>query len=540
MSNKKLAQPLQVRFDSLVTIDVVSILKDYIEGRSDVKYSQLLNLKNDPHVNDAFLLLILQQVNNAISLLVPKVEQFVYALLNISWTSRPPAVLDEYLSFVQTLVSAHTYYCKPVVKMLVSNLTLNPDTELATRHAHDLLRRILELIPLSQRIVLDSLNDCFPYIGSGCTEQVNYVRNLLMFAEYHVTARSYILNIITGRMIKLDSRVPIEDLLKSFGLTINLDNSVNNQAVQTLDEMMKVMFELCNAKCRSDWDVHRSFYYDMYAAFESLILPAVGIHHVHYLMFYICSTKPILYETYIERLWTMFQNPSSPLNIRKSSADYLASFLGKAAFVPMKVVNFCLERVCKWIHAYLDRQVKGEGIAVFKIRAHAAFYAACHIPFYVVAARHHDYLGNKKLLTELQALDLTRIVSSSLNPLRYCHATTVRRIVSSSLNPLRYCHATTVRQFAESASHLQVVFCHTIMIRNQRVCLPEATTDTFVMETEYPFEKYLLPMSMNFVSSLVIDKPIGRDDSLYDSDQVMEELLSESPRVGGFMHHFLG
>lgn len=51
MSNKKLAQPLQVRFDSLVTIDVVSILKDYIEGRSDVKYSQLLNLKNDPHVN---------------------------------------------------------------------------------------------------------------------------------------------------------------------------------------------------------------------------------------------------------------------------------------------------------------------------------------------------------------------------------------------------------------------------------------------------------------------------------------------------------
>lgn len=62
----------------------------------------------------------------------------------------------------------------------------------------------------------------------------------------------------------------------------------------------------------------------------------------------------------------------------------------------IRVVNFCLERVCKWIHAYLDRQVKGEGIAVFKIRAHAAFYAACHIPFYVVAARHHDYLGNKK------------------------------------------------------------------------------------------------------------------------------------------------
>ncbi len=43
---------MQVRFDSGATsIDVIAILKDYIEGRSDVKYLQLLNLKNDPNVN---------------------------------------------------------------------------------------------------------------------------------------------------------------------------------------------------------------------------------------------------------------------------------------------------------------------------------------------------------------------------------------------------------------------------------------------------------------------------------------------------------
>ena len=43
---------MQVRFDSgASTVDVVEVLKDYIEGRSDVKYSQLLNLRNDPNVN---------------------------------------------------------------------------------------------------------------------------------------------------------------------------------------------------------------------------------------------------------------------------------------------------------------------------------------------------------------------------------------------------------------------------------------------------------------------------------------------------------
>lgn len=61
-----------------------------------------------------------------------------------------------------------------------------------------------------------------------------------------------------------------------------------------------------------------------------------------------------------------------------------------------RTVIFCLERVCQWIHGYLDRQLKGEGAALFKIRAHAAFYAACHIPFYVVAARFSELSGNRK------------------------------------------------------------------------------------------------------------------------------------------------
>ena len=45
---------------------------------------------------------------------------------------------------------------------------------------------------------------------------------------------------------------------------------------------------------------------------------------------------------------------------------------------------------------YLNRQSKGEGAPVYKTRAHEAFYMACHIPFYVVGARHDDFRDNKK------------------------------------------------------------------------------------------------------------------------------------------------
>jgi hypothetical protein len=92
--------------------------------------------------------MILKQVNDSISLLSPKVEAFVDALLHISWTARQQPILDEYLTFLQTLVSAHTFYCKPVVRMLVSHLTFNSQCEVSTANVHLVLRGILELIPL--------------------------------------------------------------------------------------------------------------------------------------------------------------------------------------------------------------------------------------------------------------------------------------------------------------------------------------------------------------------------------------------------------
>lgn len=234
-----------------------------------------------------------------------------------------------------------------------------------------------------------------------------------------------------------------------------------------------------------------------------------------------------------------------------------------------RVVISCLERVCQWIHAYLDRQLKGDGAALFKIRAHAAFYAACHIPFYVVAARHQDFDGNRKCnrrnrlnnsFTVTTILFLLCSVGraadagfesdcqfapkpSSLLPLN--HSQTVCRIrVTPPGKRILICLTNCKLQCYVHISLFQVVFCHTIMVRNQRLCIPEATADTFVLDTEYPFEKYLLPGSASYVAGLVADKPIGRrEESLYDSEQVMEELmLSESPRLssgGGFMHHFL-
>ena len=117
---------------------------------------------------------------------------------------------------------------------------------------------------------------------------------------------------------------------------MGLNDTKLSPVAETLDGMMEVMFELCEARCKLDWEIQRKFFFVMFSEFESVILPACGTHHTHYLMLYLCSTRPSLHEAFVERLLDIFQKPSSPLCVRKSAADYVASFLGKANFVPMK------------------------------------------------------------------------------------------------------------------------------------------------------------------------------------------------------------
>ena len=138
------------------------------------------------------------------------------------------------------------------------------------------------------------------------------------------------------RIVKLDSRVPREELRISCSQMVCDDPEILSQDAKTLDALMSIMFEYCVVKCKAEWVDHRAFYHDMLSSFEETIMSASGIHHAHFLMFYVCSTKPALYEAFIDRLWTSFQNPSTPINVRKTASDYLASFLGKANFVPMK------------------------------------------------------------------------------------------------------------------------------------------------------------------------------------------------------------
>jgi hypothetical protein len=97
---------------------------------------------------DANLRILVQQATKSISFLIPKVELFVDALLDVPWINKSPEVIEEYVNFLQTLLSAHSYYSKSVIRMLVSYFTLGPESNVALTYIHEILKGIMDIIPL--------------------------------------------------------------------------------------------------------------------------------------------------------------------------------------------------------------------------------------------------------------------------------------------------------------------------------------------------------------------------------------------------------
>lgn len=159
-------------------------------------------------------------------------------------------------------------------------------------------------------------------------------------------------------------------------------------------------------------------------------------------------------EAFLEHLWKKLQDPNNPVIIRQAAANYIGSFLARAKFIPLITVKSCLDLLVNWLHLYLNSQDSGTK-AFCDVALHGPFYSACQAVFYTVVFRHKQLLsGNLK------------------EGLRYLQSLNFERIVLSQLNPLKICLPRVVNFFAAVTNKYQLVFCYTIMERNNRQMLP--------------------------------------------------------------------
>uniref|UniRef100_A0A4W6D558 RRN3 homolog, RNA polymerase I transcription factor n=1 Tax=Lates calcarifer TaxID=8187 RepID=A0A4W6D558_LATCA len=509
---------------------VAETLAKYKQGDSS-DYELLKHQLADPEIKDAQIISWLQEFRSCVTQLNKDHEQLIYTVLRLPWVGRSQAVVEEYMTFLSNLVSAQTVYLCACLKMVVSHFTpkrvticeggvdisdSDDEDENLPRNfdqCHQALQLIARYVPSTSRFLMPILQENFPFVQKSSRTLECYVHNLLRVTVYIPSIRRDILEVIIGKMLKLDvsaSRSDIEeaeentvqnqraaeqteeglfDMVTDTADQPSRTTAMAHPVAERLDTLMAVMMAYIKDVCYVDGSLHvertKELYKDLLGVFDKLILPTHASCHVQYTLFYLCSFRLALAEAFLDHLWKILQSPSQPAVLRQAAAGFLGSFLARAKFIPLPTVRACLDLLLSWIHRYIDSQDSSGKQACCDISLHGPFYSACQAVFYTIVFRH-------------------------LEPYHQIYLN-LERVVMCQLNPLKVCLPSVTSMFAAITRKYQVVFCYTIIERNSRHMLPVVrssaggdgvTTNTNPLDSFFPFDPYLLKRSGQLIEPL--------------------------------------
>uniref|UniRef100_A0A8C5K1K8 RRN3 RNA polymerase I transcription factor homolog (yeast) n=1 Tax=Jaculus jaculus TaxID=51337 RepID=A0A8C5K1K8_JACJA len=522
-----------VRFGGTVT----EVLLKYKKVRGN-------NQLSDPDIKDDQIVNWLLEFRSCIMYLTKDFEQLISIILKMPWLSRSQMVVEEYLGFLGNLVSAQTVFLRPCLSMITShfvpprviikegdvdvsdsddedeNLPANFDT------CHRALQIIARYVPSTPWFLMPILVEKFPFVRKSERTLECYVHNLLRISVYFPTLRREILELVIEKLLKLDvnvSRQDIEDAEESAAQScggsdsteglFNMDEDEETEretkanpeqtgqmvhpVAERLDILLSLLLSYIKDTCYVDGKIENSktkdLYRDLIAIFDKLLLPTHASCHVQFFMFYLCSFKLGFAEAFLEHLWKKLQDPNNPAIIRQAAGNYIGSFLARAKFIPLITVKSCLDLLVNWLHMYLNNQDSGTK-AFCDVALHGPFYSACQAVFYTFVFRHKQLLsGNLK------------------EGLRYLQSLNFERIIMSQLNPLKICLPSVVNFFAAITNKYQLVFCYTIIEKNNRQMLPvirntaggdSVQTCTNPLDTFFPFDPCVLKRSKEFINPI--------------------------------------
>ena len=294
----------------------------------DFFLSVLVEGKFDSEVQLAYI----DSFRYCVSLLNQEHENLVGIMLKMDWASKGSEVMEAYISFLTELVSAHTFYLKGCLKMLVQKFMPEHKIDvhlddiilesMSPRFAnvHKALFSILQIVPTAPRHLLMKLCDLFPYIGKHQVFIQSYIKNLLYITDYMPTLQEKIFEIIIDNLLKIDVQIrkhDIEEELNNesvdeldldetqFDVEIDKEDHVEvsepqemkNEAARKMDNLMLTMFETFKDSCLRDgiinWGKAEDLCADLLRVFDVVLLPTHANSYVQFVIFYACSIDQV-------------------------------------------------------------------------------------------------------------------------------------------------------------------------------------------------------------------------------------------------------
>lgn len=520
----------------------------------DSNYRQLISVLKSADTDDEALVRLLKRIKNSAPLIERHNDEVLDCVLRINLLRRNVHVIDAFSQLACDMVFIHPVILRNIVVALLGTFMSpeatskdTPEREEKLQRLHALLRLLFKLVPTAPARLIEILAEVFPYMKREGAQQASLVGHLLRLTSYIPDHRLELLQLLTHKALQIDLHCPKDEINEAElededdamegGDIFEMEkvNGTDSERMQhpladILDQVLNQFYlhfqQHCNAKdgelSKLDWEKTKVLFKDFLTIFDKIVLPTHKCCHVQFLLFYLCSFRPAaLAVAFLDYLWKKVQNPATSCIVRQASAFYIGSFLARAKYVPLSTVCDSLSLMCQWAHGYMASLNDGGFCQPqHDVQRHGTFYAVCQTVFYVFAFHHKGIADGEKGLQYLRDLNL-------------------EALVMCPLNPLKACLPGVVKQFASIARHYQLVYCYSVIERNQRLALPTAGGDSApygdtVLDAFFPFDPYVLKRTGKWIDPLYRKFEKSDDDDDADLDDEPEddddELMCKSPK----------
>ncbi|KAL8593315.1 hypothetical protein ACOMHN_009968 [Nucella lapillus] len=560
-------------------MDIATVLKKQNQAPCG-EYATLLKVFTESSAETRILKKCLCQLRDCVTLLTRDHEHLVGFIFGIDWLNKDITFICEYKPFILNLVSAHPYYLRSCVRMLVkrflpqaaskrtaSGADKPPDQ--ATRelyegmftHVHELMRALASIVPSTGQVVIQVTRDCFPYITRDVFSFETYTRNLLLVIQYIPDIRLQILNLVVEKMLQLDVRAPRneiveaedssdeeeedgDDMFKMGGIVDDegkkdSDNkeklakaaeddfasqTMNHREAQRLDIMMDLMFNYIHSTCYPK--VMLSYIY-------SSCYPKGEFDWE--------ATKKLYRE-----LLSVFDSLIFSTHASCHSQFLIFYIVSFRRELLVGFVDFLWKKVKAPMMQNVFRQVAVGYIGSLLARAAFIHNSTLTTTVKIMTDWLHDYLketGSDVLHADVSHRGPFYAVCQAVfyafsfrnqellendKGYRWADSLGFQRLVNCKLNPLRVCLPLVSSTFASITRMHQIALCDTVIQRNNRLkwLMSEETLDAY-----FPFDPYVLKRSNRWIKHLYREYQGNLPDIKKDRDGDIEEEEDEDDFV---------
>lgn len=480
-----------------IDIDVKLVLNNYANQQlnSKFEYDYLLTQIKQRQQDEQFIQHILISLKECIQILEPKQFEGLIGVLifDVKWHLIKSNDLNKLLNLLQDflidLSSAYAQYIYKCLTFLIkiflitNEVTPKTTPSIPTQlidcvklydFSHNLIISLIKISPACKAHVVKLVDQLAPYINKDTCVQDAYIKNLLRLALNIPQLQLQILEICIQKMLKIDVNAPRDQIINAeiehtdeINMQIDEESSSTSASIMKhafadrLDVMMLNLFDYIKQKSFNEneinWNECKLIYKDLLYTFDRYILRTYGSSHVQFLLFYICSYRTPLSEGYLDYLWKKFSNPNTCPITRQLCTYYIGSYLSRANYIPLNTIIASMQLMITWLHNYIDKIDASKSYA--NIDLHRTFYALCQTIFYVFIFRHRELCASQNLIDTIKSWKFSTIISSKLNPLRFCLPTITKK-------------------FATLTRLYQLAYCYTIIDTNNRLTLP-SISDNF-------------------------------------------------------------